>query len=234
MMHLDMKVLQQPSFSIRWFRQLAILITLIYAALSTLMPVSANEQTNAMLSGQDLVQALRQGGYSIYFRHDATDWSQTDKVQKAGDWLSCDGNRIRQLSNAGRQSAVATGRAIQALVIPIGRILASPYCRTVETATLMGLGKVEPTNDVINLRVADYFGGRAAVVATARALLAQRPAEKLNTVIVAHGNVAQASTPVYPGEGEGVVFVADGAGGFRFVGRLSPAEWRSIAEKLVP
>ncbi|MFT5221643.1 MAG: hypothetical protein ACI9LO_002568 [Planctomycetota bacterium] len=232
-MRLVMKVLQQPSFSIRWFAHLAILSTLLIATYSPLMPVRATEHA-VVLSGTNLVQALRQGGYSIYFRHEATDWSQADKVQKTDDWLSCDGSRIRQLSTAGRQSAAATGRAIRALAIPIGPVYASPYCRTVETAKLMDLGEVKPSNDVINLRVADYFGGRAAVVATARALLAKRPPDQLNTVIVAHGNVAQASTPVYPGEGEGVVFAADGGGGMRFIGRLSPTEWKQLAEELAP
>jgi len=32
----------------------------------------------------------------------------------------------------------------------------------------MNLGEVEPTNDVINLRVADFFGGRSAVAARHR------------------------------------------------------------------
>mgnify|MGYP002632403398 CR=1 FL=1 len=157
-----------------------------------------------------------------------------DNVQKTDDWLSCDGTRIRQLSAAGRQSAVNTGLAIQSLKIPIGPVLASPYCRTVETAKLMGLGEVKPTVAVINMRVADYFGGQSAVVETARTLLAQRPPNNFNTVIVAHGNVARASTPVYPGEGEGVVFEADGVGEFRFIGRLSPAEWQSLAEAVEP
>jgi len=77
---------------------------------------------------------------------------------------------------------------------------------------------------------ADYFGGRAAIVATARALLATPPALGTNRVIVAHGNVAQASTPVYPAEGEGVIFRPDGKGGFYLVGRISPADWPRLVK----
>nr|MDJ0882297.1 histidine phosphatase family protein [Gammaproteobacteria bacterium] len=68
----------------------------------------------------------------------------------------------------------------------------------------------------------------AAVVASAKALLAQLPDPNTNTVVVAHGNVAQAATPIYPDEGEAVVFKSDGQGGFRFVGRLEPADWQRL------
>jgi phosphohistidine phosphatase SixA len=184
-----------------------------------------------MLSGEALIQALNQGGYNIYFRHAATDWSQSDHVREAGDWTSCDALRIRQLSDEGRKSARAVGNAIRSLGIPVGKVLASPYCRAVETATLMDLGPVETTTDVINMRVAEYFGGRGAIVKTARALLATRPAPGSNTVIVAHGNVARESTPVYPDEAEGVVFRPDGSGGFTFVSRISPAKWARLANE---
>lgn len=36
-----------------------------------------------------LVDALRSGGYVLYFRHAQTDWSQTDRNREAG-WDSCD------------------------------------------------------------------------------------------------------------------------------------------------
>ena len=207
---------------------------LLVAVLFALVPGRAMAQATPELSRKALVQALREGGFTIYFRHEATNWSQSDHIQKTDDWLSCDGDEVRQLSAAGRQSATATGEAIRALGVPVGRVLASPYCRTVETARLMNLGEVEPSTDVINLRVADYFGGRSAVVATARALLAQAPKGGTNTVVVAHGNVAQAATPVYPAEGEGVVFEADGGDGFRLIGRLQPAEWQALANTLQP
>ncbi len=229
-----MKVILLQRISYRWLRHLVVIAALINVTLLTLMPVRATDHASAGLPGEALVQALRQGGFTIYFRHEATDWSQSDYIMNASDWLSCDGARVRQLSAAGKQSAAATGRAIRALGIPVGRVLASPYCRTVETASLMNLGKVEPSSDVINLRVAEYFGGRSAVVATAGALLARLPHKNTNTLVVAHGNVAREATPVYPDEGEGLVFEADGQGGFRFIGRLKPADWQYLAKTLKP
>jgi phosphohistidine phosphatase SixA len=114
--------------------------------------------------------------------------------------------------------------------IPVNEVLASPYCRTMETARQLGLGDVQANTDVINLRVADYFGGREAVIATARKLLARRPVAGSNRVIVAHGNVAQAATPVYPGEGEVVIFKPDDKGHFTFVGRITPERWVQLSQ----
>jgi hypothetical protein len=209
----------------RDLRQIAVIALLL---LCTSEPVLAADDTPP---GEALVHSLRQGGFNIYFRHAATDWSQSDQVRGAGDWTSCDPARIRQLSDEGRRTAREVGDAIRALGIPVGKVLASPYCRTVETATLMDLGPVETTTDVMNLRVAEYFGGRAAIVETARARLGAPPTAGTNTVIVAHGNVARESTPVYPSEAEGAVFRPDDEGGFVFVSRISPADWARLARE---
>jgi len=115
----------------------------------------------------------------------------------------------------------------------VGKVLASPYCRTVETARLMKLGVVIPTTEVMNLRSAEYFGGRSAIVASAQALLATPPAPRVNTVIVAHGNVAREATPVYPGEGDAIVFQPDGMGNFRYIGEITPVDWPRIMETML-
>lgn len=181
-----------------------------------------------------LVESLREGGYNIYFRHAETEWSQSDHVQKPGDWTSCDPEQARQLSNRGRESARLIGRSIKALGIPVERVLASPYCRTVETAQLMALGPVETTTDIINMLISHFFGGREAIVATARKRLSTAPKPGFNVVLVAHGNVAREATPAYPDEAEGIVFLPDGNGGFAVAGRLTPDAWEQLAESLGP
>lgn len=209
--------------AIRASRYLLVMLLWITAA-----PNPVIGATPAVLTDAALIEALRSGGHNIYFRHVATDWSQSDDVRKAGDWLNCDPAQMRQLSDAGRADAVAIGHAIRELQIPVGEVQASPYCRTVETARLMNIGEVKPSTAVMNLLAAEYFGGRAAIVATAQALLATPPVSGTNRVIVAHGNVAQASTPVYPAEGEGVVFQPDSKGGFYLVGRIGPDDWSRL------
>jgi phosphohistidine phosphatase SixA len=202
-----------------------------FALLYSVTPPSLAAETPEA-SEVALIEALRAGGFNIYFRHAETDWSQDDDIQKADDWLSCDPTRMRQLSNEGRQNAQRVGRAIKVLGIPVSRVLASPYCRTVETAQLMNIGDVETTTDIINLRVAEYFGGRGAIVDSARMRLSTTPEPASNMVLVAHGNVARESTPAYPSEAEGIVFRPDGEGGFSVAGRLKATTWVRLVESL--
>jgi broad specificity phosphatase PhoE len=207
------------------FAKLAMLLVLGGIALFDV----AAAQTATGLEGGALVEALRNGGYNIYFRHAATDWSQNDQVSKAGDWTSCDPGKMRQLSEVGRQTAASIGDAMRRLQIPIGRILASPYCRTVETARNMNLGPVETTTDIMNLRVAEYFGGQAAVAERAGRRLSMHPQAATNTLLVAHGNVLVTATDVYPQEAEAIVFGPRGNGAWTFVARISPQEWTRLA-----
>ena len=94
------------------------------------------------LEGGALVEALRKGGYTIYFRHAETDWSNDDNVGGMGDWTSCDPGRMRQLSAKGRETARRIGAAIRKLGIPVGRVRSSEYCRHAETARRVGVGVV--------------------------------------------------------------------------------------------
>ena len=202
----------------------------IALVLSALVPIEfAAARESAELAGQTLVLALRAGGYNLYFRHAATDWSADDHVAAAGDWKSCDPQKMRQLSAVGRETARMVGEAMRALGIPVGRVLASPYCRTVETARTLNLGPVETTTDVMNLRVAEFFGGESAIVARARRRLAISPEPGTNNVFVAHGNVIKTATGEYPAEAEVILFYPDGSGGFSVRGRVLPQEWRRLA-----
>jgi len=189
----------------------------------------APAQTNTGLQGQALVDALRKGGYKIYFRHAATDWTQHDQVSKAGDWSSCDPGEMRQLSETGRQTAAAIGDALRRLEIPIGQVLASPYCRTIETARLMNVGPVETTADIMNMRVAQYFGGSSAIAERTRRRLSMLPRGAVNTILVAHGNVLVTATGVYPQEAEAIVFQPQANDTYAFMARISPREWTRLA-----
>jgi broad specificity phosphatase PhoE len=208
----------------RWFAGLSAAILLpAMLLLASATPVAAEG-----LRGEALVTALRQGGYTLYFRHAATEWSQADRVAAPGDWTSCDPARMRQLSAQGRETAARVGAALRRLGIPVGRVRASEYCRTVETARLLDVGEVEATREIINLRIVDYLGGHEAVVARARKVLSEPPAPGTNTVLVAHGNLMRAATRHYPAEaGAGVFAVRDGT--LVHIASIAPEEWAELA-----
>lgn len=199
----------------------------------TLFALQAAAVSAQPLTGEALVEALRGGGYNIYFRHAPTDWQQQDRLTEAGGWTSCDPGMMRQLSDEGRAIARRIGEAIRQLRIPVGKVLSSEYCRSAETARLLDVGPVSTTRDIMNMRAADYVGGRGAVIRRARKILAARPPAGTNAVIVGHGNLMRAATDVYAGEAGSGIYApgAEGGKSFKLVARLSPDEWARLAAR---
>lgn len=175
------------------------------------------------------LERLRQGGFVFYFRHADTDFSGSDRIAAAGDWRSCDPERMRQLSDSGRGAAAATGAAIRKAGIPVGRIVASEYCRAVQTAEGLGLGPVEAGTAIFNMRARDFVGGRDALLATARDLLNTPPPEGSNTIAVAHGNLGRALLRVSLVQGEAAVLRPGGSEGPEVLGVLGPEDWARLA-----
>ena len=211
------------------FRTAVAPLVVILGALAAAVPAAAQDA----LSGRELVAALRDGGYNVYFPHAATDWGNGDDVDAAGDWTSCDPDEMRQLSDRGRATARAIGAAIRALDVPVSEVLSSEYCRCAETARLMDLGPVRTTRKIMNTRADDYVGGRAAVVRRAREVLSSAPPEGGNRIIVGHGNLMRAATGAYAGEGGSAIYRPDpdAEHGFVLVARLSPDDWQRLAER---
>jgi phosphohistidine phosphatase SixA len=174
------------------------------------------------LAGQALVDALRRGGYVIYFRHAATDRGGVDSVA----WPR---EQQRNLSEAGRADAEAIGRAFRALGIPVGRVLASPFYRTMDTAQL-AFGRFEVTPELLGLLSDD--AGRAERAAAVRRLLGTPPEPWLNTVLVAHQSNLQDAAGVSLPEGGAAVVQPLGSGEFRPVARLTPADWTALAQSV--
>jgi broad specificity phosphatase PhoE len=207
-----------------------LLLSAIWVCLLVAMPFSGGAVASQEMSGSALVEALRRGGYNIYFRHAETDWGLSDRVEKAGDWTSCDPEAMRQLSDTGRETARRLGDAMRALGIPVGRVLSSEYCRAVETARLMALGPPETTRNIMNMRAAAFVGGRQAVIRRAQRVLSTPPGDGTNTVIVGHGNLMRAATDAYPGEGgSGIYWPKPSGTGFVLVAKLSAVDWAALA-----
>ena len=96
------------------------------------------------LIGDALIQALKGGGYVLCFRHAATDLFMTD-----GDLTDLsDCAQQRNLSEQGRAQARGIAVTWQQMAIPVGLVLSSPYCRTLETA-LLAFGRAEPSRALL-------------------------------------------------------------------------------------
>jgi phosphohistidine phosphatase SixA len=167
------------------------------------------------------VAALREGAHTIYFRHAATDMSQPDRP--GFDPADCKAQR--NLTEAGRKQAQRIGSEIARLKLPIGEVLASPYCRTMETARLVSGKDAAPTEQVRGMPVP----GAAPDYAPLAALLARRVKKGDPLRIVsghANGFRAVAGVPVLE-EGEAAV-LKPGVGGWMIVARLKPEDWPSL------
>jgi hypothetical protein len=174
------------------------------------------------LSGADLLSELRKGGYVIYFRHTSTDFSRDDSRSKRDD--DCDNQR--PLIDRGRDEARQIGSAFRALRIPVGRVLASPRCRTMETAVL-AFGRAEGANEV---RGGPASPGDPDRYAGLRRLLSTQPGPGANLIISSHGNpfYATAGAP-YLAEGEAAVIKPLGRD-FEVVARVRHDAWRSLQD----
>jgi hypothetical protein len=90
------------------------------------------------------VNALRQGGYVIVFRHGATHQDQADTDPLNPKNVA----QQRQLNDTGRAKAKEIGEAFRRLRIPVGQVQSSVFNRAVETGTLMNLGEVTSSPDL--------------------------------------------------------------------------------------
>src|ERR687895_1633389 len=147
-----------------------------------------------------LIEQLRAGGYVLYLRHTSTDFSQNDSRMTSYE----DCATQRNLTDQGREEARAIGEHVKRLEIPIGEVLASPFCRTRETARL-AFGKATATNDVRGGPV------EASRYEPLRKLLSSPVPRGANRVISSHGNPFYAlAGPPYLAEGEMAVVKPEG------------------------
>jgi phosphohistidine phosphatase SixA len=153
------------------------------------------------LAGPDLLAALRNGGFVIYFRHARTDFSQDDT--DLSDLSNC--ATQRNLSAEGRTQARLIGDAIATLAIPIGDILSSELCRTRETAEL-AFGEATLAPDLSSFGTAGSEVEEEERVAALRRLLATPPAPGSNTILVGHQFNIQAAAGISLTEGQAAIF----------------------------
>jgi phosphohistidine phosphatase SixA len=130
----------------------------------------------------------------------------------------------RNLTDAGRADARAIGAQLRRLGIPVGRVLASPYCRTMETGRLI-FGQAE-VSVAVRGGPADDSGDRYREL---RALLATPPPPGTNLGIASHGNPYRAVVgTAYLQEGEAAVIEPLGNGAFRVVARVTKDDWSAL------
>jgi virginiamycin B lyase len=171
----------------------------------------------------DLARTLRQGGVVLVFRHAATDFSKVD--QDPVELARC--STQRNLSSEGRADARGIARGVRRLGLRIGTVLASPFCRTQETARL-AFGRATVDRALLNTIAADHDAAWRAQIRAARRLLGTPPAGNTITVLVTHGSVVSDATGETLEEGEALVVRPRGQSRFTIVARVLPREWSTL------
>jgi hypothetical protein len=167
------------------------------------------------LAGARLTAALRAGGYVVYFRHTATDFSRDDRQMKG--YEDCANQRL--LNESGRRAARLGGERIRELHLAEGEVLASPMCRTMEHARLV-FGRSTPTPAMRELDGGDYPG--------LKQLLASPVPAGRNRWLFGHGTPFRTvAGPPHLAEGEAVVLAPTGSG-WHVVARIGAQDWAAL------
>lgn len=160
--------------------------------------------------------ALRGDGHVALIRHAAA-----PGVGDPPGYRLDDCRTQRNLSDGGRAAARALGDRFRAERVKVGKVIASQWCRSRQTAELMELGPVEDApgfNNVFVLR-----DQREAITAQGRAVIAAWRGP--GTLVVAtHGDNIHELLGSNPREGEVVVVKPEpsAARKLRVIGRIPP------------
>ena len=92
-----------------------------------------------VMADEALWSTLKAGGKVVLMRHAAIERGSGRPLHLMP---GCDGEM--RLSTAGQRQAEAVGKAFRQRKIPVGNVLASPYCRTMETARV-AFGSAKPS-----------------------------------------------------------------------------------------
>jgi len=182
--------------------------------------------TPAAAAPPDLLAALRGGGLVIFLRHAETGPPHPDQARAViGE---CATQRL--LNEEGREQARGIGAAIAEFGIPLAEVLASPFCRTMETAVL-AFGRAVPEPALSLPRHVDD-AARLAMGRDLLALVARTPPAAGNLVLVGHSyHLIGAGLPRPDPQGAAVILRRDGAGGLAPLAVLPPAAWFALVHR---
>ena len=200
---------------------LARLLIVAFLATGAAAPAQAQE------ADKSLATALRAGGHVILVRHGATFSDQADTDPFNFDNIAAQ----RNLNDNGKAAAKVFGGALREARIPVGKVYTSRFNRAYETATLAGFTDIEKTADLTEGGFVVSPNENNRRTAALRKLLAVKPKEGTNTVLICHKpNIVDALGKDWfdVKEGEASIFRPE-KDGYVLVARVQMADWPRIA-----
>jgi phosphohistidine phosphatase SixA len=179
--------------------------------LALLLFIALTHQSPAMADEAAALLALQQGGAVALMRH-------TEAPGGAGDppgFKLDDCATQRNLSAEGRENAKAIGARLKSDGISFAKILSSPWCRCVDTATLLDMGEVVSSAAFSNIVV--LHEERTTIIKNGRDLI-ETWSGPGTLLVVTHGaNIQALMGGQNPAQGEIVVVDRE----LREIGRVS-------------
>src|SRR5687767_5208273 len=103
---------------------------LVNTAVALALVLQHQHTPESLIPADSALKLMRQGGYTMIWRHAETDWSKQDVLG------SPDRAQQRNLTARGETDAKAIGAAFKKLGIPVGEVRTSQLYRTRETGEL--------------------------------------------------------------------------------------------------
>jgi Histidine phosphatase superfamily (branch 1) len=181
----------------------------------------------AQSSLRDVLEDMKKGGYVVVIRHGRTNERAEMKDDSPLDLSKCSGQLM--LNELGKRQAQAIGEAFKKAEVPVGQVIASTYCRAMETGRI-AFGKAE-ASDALLLEAFVPAPGTPVPppwpqrVELMKQMVAAAPAAGTNTVLITHFPNVKAALGVQIGFGDAAILKPDGHGAVVVVARITAKEW---------
>ncbi|MEG4272298.1 MULTISPECIES: histidine phosphatase family protein [unclassified Microcoleus] len=194
----------------KWlFRSLALVLSIGLMIATASSEAATNAQTQA---GWQLLQR-DETGLVVAMRHAIAPGTGDPANFKLGNCST-----QRNLSAQGQTQAKQIGAEFRNRNIKVARVLSSQWCRCLETAKLINLGKVEPF-PALNSFFKDS-SKEARQTAAIRKLIVDNRNTKGAIILVTHQVNITAITDIVPQSGEAVILRASRQGKIEILGRI--------------
>lgn len=181
--------------------------------LGLLLPASADASATA------LATRLPQGGHVLMLRH-----AHAPGFGDPSQFRLEDCATQRNLDARGRAQAAAIGKWLRQHGVRDARIYSSLWCRSLDTARLLGLGPVTPLPALNSFFERSHE--RMSSLVALNAFFARQPADGPLIILVTHFANIQAITGEEVGSGEGVLLQLQAGQAPRMLGRMDFRQYR--------
>ena len=192
---------------LRFFRQFALL--LVAALMTSFSPQSAVAKDSLIW---DKLQGKNPKGYVLLMRHTLAPGVGDPQRFRLGDCTT-----QRNLSDEGRQDARDIGKWLEQRNLKIHSIESSRWCRTRETAELLGIGRVKLNKNLDSLFRESDLENHKQTIETKKRIVNHRNTRGL-LVLVGHAVNISAITGITLDSGEGILVRANAQGDIDLMG----------------